>query len=116
MGDVYAILAIIGVYLVGAWVAALVCGFNSIGESLDELDLVVIFFWPLALVFWGIEIAACAVFDIVDAWSNMKFGKVVNRVLWWISLPLRPVAIGRMVRDWKTKMLSRRRKLEGEGK
>lgn len=85
------------IYAIGAFLTALSIGFFR-PNMYDDLAVLVVYFWPLALIFIGVM----HIYDAIEDWANRnpstshRICSIIDR----ITLPFRPISLGRKIREW----------------
>lgn len=86
-------------YLVGAYVSLVIFGWQNPGYDMDELDVFTVILWP---IFIWIAVGARILDELLTRyyrWSK-RHQVAVRRIaalLFWITLPFRPMRIGAMI-------------------
>lgn len=85
------------IYAIGAFLTALGIGFFR--PNMDEdFALLVTYLWPFALVFIGVM----RIGDAIEDWANENPSAAhrIGSILYHITLPFRPITLGRKIREW----------------
>lgn len=90
---------IIGIvlYVIGAFLTALSIGFFRPNMDKDFAELIV-YIWPLGLIIIGVV----SLGDAIEDWANRnpstshRICSIIDR----ITLPFRPISLGRKIREW----------------
>ena len=92
------LITVIVIYVIGAFLTALAIGFFR-PNLLVIKDEDFICFWPFALVFIGVIRIGYAIEDWADRnpGTAHRMGSILDR----ITLPFRPVSLGRKIREWR---------------
>ena len=84
-------------YAIGAFLTALSIGFFR--PNMDEdLALLIVYFWPLTLIF----IVVMHIWDAIEDWAdrNPSTAHRICVIFEWITIPFRPITLGRKIREW----------------
>lgn len=88
---------IIPLYVLGAFLTALAIGFFK-PNMYEDLALLIVYFWPLALMVIGAVIISEAIEDW--AYKNPSAAHRIGSILNYITIPFRPITLGRKIREW----------------
>ncbi len=85
------------IYAIVAFLIALAIGFFR-PNTHDFLALLIVCFWPLTLM----VIVAVIINDAIDDWVDENPGAVhrIGSILYCITIPFRPITLGRKIREW----------------
>lgn len=85
------------IYAIGAYLTAAALGFFRPYMD-DDLALLITYIWPLALIFIGV----ISIIDWIDYWTYRNPGTAprIGSILDLITIPFRPIALGRKIRKW----------------
>ena len=88
---------LIVIYAIGAFLTALATGFFRPNMDTD-LAFLLACVWPLALMVIG----AAIICDAIANWVNENPGAAhrIGSILYCITLPFRPITLGRKIREW----------------
>ena len=84
------------IYAIGAFLTAVAIGFFNMDDK--EFNSFVTFLWPLALIIIGVV----SLGDAIEDWANRnpstshRICSIIDR----ITLPFRPISLGRKIREW----------------
>ena len=96
------LIAVVVIYFLGVYIAHFAFGFA--GEP-DELDELIIWLWPLCLVVFGISILCEKITPVAQRWATRlkpitgHIARFLRKPLFYLSLPFRPVTLGRLIRE-----------------
>lgn len=86
------------IYVIGAFLTALAIGFFNLNTD-RGFARTAIYLWPLILPIFGIV----SLSDAIDEWvyknpsTTHRIGVIINR----ITIPFRPITLGRKIREWR---------------
>ena len=83
------------IYAIGAFLTALAIGFFDMD---DDFGWFVIGLWPLTLIFIGV----LSLGDAIEEWVNKNPSAAhrIGSILDHITIPFRPITLGRRIREW----------------
>ena len=85
------------IYVIGAFLTALAIGFFR--PNMDEdFALLIVYFWPLALIFIGVMLIYDAIEDCIDL--DPSAAQRIGSILYLMTIPFRPITLGRKIREW----------------
>ena len=92
------LIAVVVIYFLSVYLVHIALG--VLGEP-DELDELVIWLWPLFAVFLGISILCEKITPVAQRWATRlkPITGPIARFLFYLSLPFRPVTLGRFIRE-----------------
>lgn len=94
------LIIVIVLYVIGAFLTALAIGFFNLNT--DKTDkgfaLTAIYLWPLILPIFGIVGLGDAIEDWTD--RNPSTSHRICSIIDRITLPFRPISLGRKIREW----------------
>lgn len=96
------LIAAVVIYFLGVYLAHFL--FGVIGDP-DEIDEVDMWFWPLFMVCLGIFILSVMITPVAQRWSTRlkpitgPIARFLRKSLFYLSLPFRPITLGRLVRE-----------------
>ena len=95
-------IAAVVIYFLGVYIAHFLNG--VIGEP-DEIDELFIWLWPLFLVLLGIFMLCEMITPVAQRWATRikpitgPIARLLRKPLFYLSLPFRPVTLGRLLRE-----------------
>ena len=90
------LIIVIVLYVIGAFLTAVAIGFFDMDDK--EFNSFVTFLWPLALIIIGVV----SLGDAIEDWAN-KNPSTAHRICGIferITIPFRPITLGRKIREW----------------
>lgn len=92
------------IYAIGAFLTALAIGFFDMFFDMDDdfgwfvIGWFVIGLWPLTLIFIGV----LSLGDAIEEWVNKNPSAAhrIGSILDHITIPFRPITLGRRIREW----------------
>ena len=96
------LIAAVVIYLLGVYLAHF--AFGVIGRP-DDIDELFIWLWPLVLVLLGIFNLREMIGPVARRWATRlkpitgSIARFLRKPLFYLSLPFRPVTLGRLVRE-----------------
>lgn len=96
------LIAAVVIYLLVVYIIHFALG--VLDES-DELDELIIWLWPLFSVLLGISILCEKITPVAQRWATRlkpitgPIARFLRKPLFYLSLPFRPVTLGRLIRE-----------------
>ena len=96
------LIAAVVIYFLGVYLAYF--AFGVAGEP-DEIDKLFIWLWPLFLVLLGIFMLSEMITPVAQMWATRlkpitgHIARLLRKPLFYLSLPFRPLTLGRLVRE-----------------
>ena len=95
------LIATVVIYFLGVYIAYFAFG---VAGEIGEPDEMIIWFWPLFMVLLGISNLSEMILPVAQRWATRlkpvtgHIARFLRPPLFYLSLPFRPVTLGRLVR------------------
>lgn len=99
------LIAAVLIYFLGVYVAHFAFGLACEPDELDELDELDFWLWPLLLIVVCISYLSEMITPVAQRWATRlkpitgPIARFLRKSLFYLSLPFRPVSLGRLVRE-----------------